>query len=654
MQLFFREPLKGALVLLLPLILICSIAELASAQEGSARVWKSGKHEVRGMLLRHDETHVTLMPENRKKSVKVEIAMLSDEDQLFLKGLPFIEADQVQHETVMPHMARYTESPMAVAEILNQVGKNHEKSPYAKMMVGLALATEIANYRDAKKNFEAALKIIRKHQKVLGEGYHARTVVSLQNNIAVCALKMSKGDEAAEQLSDGSSGEIPFALYHNATLLMEATKGVSQIKLTNKWRGKLVDVLAKKKPASPGVEVPSRYLFSLEWDDPLNESQLSQLVALSGKPLPHAEDKANLVGGSVFTNETELIKRGYSEHASSSGCLISPTLMLTNRHIAKSKTNDFSYTLTRFLKDGSPELVGGKVVKWSVVNGEDLALIELDKPIEDAAAFPLRRGRLNDGEDLTVLGFPDVSGEGEHISATSGRFVGMDESLPWMYSTNMMQEGIGGGPTLDMKGNLVGLAFAKSDFRNGRVVWFNNHRIERRYNDHTVTVSGKAILEFLKVALPDYEFDRESNKFYESRQALAEAVRGSVMLVKAWQPPKENVKKVRPDFVPGQSAEGFRHNWKKGEAELGSLRKKRLFPDLWCMTCYGKGRLFCLNCGGEGKIYRKESVKAGKNSLGVQMYKFEVKSSRCKACSSRPNRDCPDCEDGKLPFSIPD
>ena len=59
--------------------------------------------------------------------------------------------------------------------------------------------------------------------------------------------------------------------------------------------------------------------------------------------------------------------------------MVSPTLLLTNRHIVQSKDNDLSYTVTRFLEDGSPELVGGKIVKWSVIHEEDLALVELKK-----------------------------------------------------------------------------------------------------------------------------------------------------------------------------------------------------------------------------------------------------------------------------------
>lgn len=126
--------------------------------------------------------------------------------------------------------------------------------------------------------------------------------------------------------------------------------------------------------------------------------------------------------------------------------MVSPTLLLTNRHIVQSKDNDLSYTVTRFLEDGSPELVGGKIVKWSVIHEEDLALVELEKPMENLFSIALREKPFAQREDLTVVGFPKVFTRGEHIHATSGEFLELDEKNPWVYTTNLMENGVGGGP----------------------------------------------------------------------------------------------------------------------------------------------------------------------------------------------------------------
>jgi len=636
-------------ILVLSICLFLLPAQL-HAQEQVTRVWTVGKFKREMILLSHDKEKVKLKNlKGKQEVVDLKIGALSKQDRDFLAGLKIIEDDRLQYETVMPHMARFTESPMAVLAILEQVAKDHKNSPYAKMMAGLAQATENANYRGAKKNFEGAVKIINKHQQVLGEGFHAKTLIALENNIGVCALKMSKGDEASKHFTAGSKGIVPFALYHNATLLMEATSGRSQIKFTNKWRGELVKILAKKKPADPGVEVPSMYLFSLEWDEPLRSNQLSKLVSLGGQPLPDSDSKSNYVGGAVFESERELKKRGFNEHAAASGVMISPKLLLTNRHIVQSKDSDLSYTLTQFSDESRPTLVGGKIVKWSIVHEQDLALVELDQPMEQFVPVTLRQRRLRQNEELAVLGYPKIFTRGEHITATMGRFLEEDAERSWIFTTNLMDDGVGGGPCLDMNGNLVGLAFAKDDFRAGRFLWFQNMNVERRHYDHAVVVSTGAISDFMKIAAPEFQFKNEAANRFESHQQMAEAVKNSVMLVKSWKAAKNNVHEVRPDFVPQGSREAYDFKRKKAGIELASIRRKRLFPDLWCMTCYGRGKLHCLTCGGEGKVFSRVSVYTGnRNAAGQKIYKHEVKGKTCPGCKGRPFKDCPHCVEGQL------
>jgi len=630
--------------LLIFLLHSCLCFDVLCAQEGYLRTWKSGNFKVQAELLSRTDTKVKLR--TAKRDIDVEIDMLSDEDRKYLVGLKIIEDDKKHHNTVMPHMARYTESPMAVAEILNQVAKDHPNSPYAKMMVGLALASERANYQQAKKHFAAAVRIINKHQRVLGEGYHAHTLVSLENNLAICKLKTGNGDEASRHFAAGGKAEIPFALYHNATLLMEATNSnMSQIKFRPKSREQMVKILAKKSPATPGVEVPRMYLFSLEWDEPLSKSSLSRLLRLNGKPLANSGDKSSYVSGAVYNSEEDLKKRGYREYAAASGVLISPKFLLTNRHVVQSRDNDLSYTFTRFREDGAPELVGGKIVKWSVVREQNLALIELDKPIEDVEPITLRQRNLRDGEPLTVFGFPHVFDNGEHIEATSGNFQGKDTEFPWLYTSNMMEDGVGGGPCVDMNGNLCGLAFAKKDFSYGNLHWLRNPRMRRRSSDETVVISNEAVSEFMKVAAPSFTFGAEGGNEFANRHMLSQHVRGAVMLVKSWKARKDGAGNVR-DMVD-VAVVGHRGNPREA---LANIRKKRLFPDVWCMSCYGTGRWACPQCVGRGKIEVRDRIETGtRDAHGHKMYRDGTKVVDCPNCTS-PTRDCTHCIGGKLPF----
>ena len=620
----------------------------AQEGEGFVRQWKSGKFTIMAELVSQSED-MAVIKDAKGKTFDVEKVKLSEEDRQYLAGVKIIAADKAQHDLVMPHMERYTESPMGVAEILDQVAKDHPGSVYAPMMVGLALASEKANYQAAKKYFSTAVRNVKKHQKVLGEGFHSRTLVSLENNLAICKLKLGKGDDASMHFAAGGAGEIPFALYHNATLFMEATNSRgTQIKFKRKSREAMVRVLAKKKPVSPGVEVPTMYLFSLEWDEPLNEAELSRLVSLKGSPLPKAEDKATLVSGSVFNSEEELKKRGYREYAAATGVLISPKYLLTNRHVVQSAENNLSYTFTRFLRDGSPELIGGKIVEWSVVREQNLALVELDREIEGVEPIGLRQRNLRQGEDLTVIGFPYSFGTGEHIEATSGKFLGADEETPFVFTSNMMQQGVGGGPVLDMYGNLVGLAFSKKDFYHYRHLgWLRDVRLRRAaYSSSSVAISNDAITEFMSAVMPEFEFGVEKGEEFDNRHILSKNVRGSVMLVKSWKARDDKAK--APQDMTDIAVEG-RHRGDAGAA-LASIRKKRLFPDVWCMSCYGTGRWRCPNCGGVGKVQVRAKIETGTRDVhGNKMYRWGTKAVDCSNCTD-PDTDCRHCHGGKLPF----
>ena len=438
-----------------------------------------------------------------------------------------------------------------------------------------------------------------------------------------------------------SESEIPFSIYHNATLLMEVTRGRSSyISFNGDNRKKLVGILARKAPTSPGGKVPTRFLYSLKWDEPMSVSELDRFVQGGGAALATADSKGNRLGGAVFKSVKQLTDRGYSEYCSGSGVLITPDLMLTNRHVVQSADNSLSYTITQYQKDGEPRLVGGSIIKWSAINEEDLALIKLDQPME-AAPLPLNLETLQDDQPVTVLGFPEIDSRGEHLAAASGKFIRYDKEQPWFFSTNQLAAGNSGGPTVDMNGNVVGIAFAKRDYRKYKLI--GDHWLRIRYMKDGVSVSNRAVKDFLKVAAPDLVFPQVNQQPYSSTQELVESVRGSVMLIKSWIPPTS--------LVENSTAARFRSDVTQLKlVKLATLREKRLYPDLICMRCSGEGHLDCPNrrCH-NGGVSRRTTRQTGTDPIhGTAILQSHTVYDECQVCRGKGGAVCPDCDKGRL------
>ena len=631
----------SALVCVISTVLL-ALPSFCSAQD-YRRTWNSasGKFSVEASLVSSTDD-VVYLKTNTDNPIEVQLEELSEIDQKFVKGVEIIERDRAQYDLVMPHEGRYVESPMAVVEIVEEISKQMPDSPYASMMTGLAYASEMGDYEKADRYFKRAKQTIRDDQRILGDGFHAQTERSINNNLAISALKARKGNTAVKHLASGTSDSlIPFSIYHNATLLMQATSGRgSYINLNGDNRKKLVGILARKVPDSPGGKVPGRFLYSLKWNEPMSLAELDRFLQGGGIALGSAAAKGNHLGGAVFSSEKQLTDRGYLEYCSGSGFLITPELMLTNRHVVQSSDNSLSYTITQYQEDGQPRLVGGSIVKWSAIQEEDLALIKLDKPM-DADPLPLNPEDLVDKQPLTILGFPEIDERGEHLAAANGQFVRYNTKWPWFYSTNQLAAGNSGGPTVDMNGNVVGIAFAKRDFRKYNLV--GSHWLEIRHRREGISVSNKAIKEFLKIAAPDLVFPAIREQPYSSGQELVESVRGSVMLIKSWIPPTSAIKQG--------TASRYRSEVTQLKLErLATLREKRLYPDLQCMRCSGKGYLDCPNrrCR-DGSVSRQEVQKAGVDPLfGTPRYQPRIVYDKCQVCRGKGGAVCPDCDRGRL------
>jgi len=292
--------------------------------------------------------------------------------------------------------------------------------------------------------------------------------------------------------------------------------------------------------------------------------------------------------------EKQLRDKGYTEHLQGTGFLVSPQLLVTNRHVVESKTNNLSYTIVQVTDDGKRTLVGGSIVKRSPVLEEDLALIKLDKP---------------------------------------------DDERPWYYVSAQLEHGNSGGPCVDKFGNVVGVAFAVTHLEKSSIG-------ASRYHDRGVVVKAQPLVEFLKAYDSEFDFLKPSVVPLSSRQALTADVRDSVLLVKSWKSPTERVGDGnRSDLEVLRPSQ--RRNIIK---EFATLKENRLYPDDWCPHCNGSAVCKCSNrfCK-RGQIEnRKQVLLRVDPNTGRKSYRWVRTFERCTTCGGDDAVKCRVCRDGKI------
>lgn len=625
---------------LLCLLLFVSSSQLFAQLPKTEREWsdKSGKFKTTGVLQRIEKRHIILKTA-KDDEVKVPIAKLADADRKHVQCLAIYQREQQQYKLVAPHLERYRESPTAVLEILLQIHDLHPDAPYASAMIELAYASGKSDYKNGTKYFKLAEKSIKASQEVLGSSFHKMTAAAVRNNIAVCAFKSGSADKGASYLA-GKADEldsIPFCTYHNATLALEVAGDVRHgISLTKAGRKKIVSILATTPPENPGFEVPRLFLYLLEWDLPYTLDQIQQLE--QGETLLATGEKSTALSGSVFQTEKQLRDKGYTEHLQGTGFLVSPQLLVTNRHVIESKTNNLSYTIVQVTDDGKRTLVGGSIVKRSPVLEEDLALIKLDKPIR-GRPLPIYEEGVVEDEEVTVLGFPRAFEKGEHILASGGSVRSIDEERPWFYVSARLENGNSGGPCVDQFGNVVGVAFAVTNLEK-------MSSGARLYHDRGVVVKAQPLIEFLKAFDSEFDFLTPKDKALPSRQTLTANVRDSVLLVKSWKSPTERFANRSRSAIDVLRTKPRRDIIK----EFATLKENRLYPDDWCPHCNGTAVCRCTNrfCK-RGQIQNRKQVLANIDpNTGKKFYRWVRSYERCPTCGGDDAVKCRSCRDGKI------
>jgi hypothetical protein len=131
-----------------------------------------------------------------------------------------------------------------------------------------------------------------------------------------------------------------------------------------------------------------------------------------------------------------------------SGFFITPTLLLTNHHVAGNRDR-----VRIRLSDGSETI--GRVIRTDAAR--DVAIVEIEAPL--ATPLPLRASLPARAETVYAVGSPDDTGLAGTITRGIVSQIRTDErGLDWIQADVTVHAGSSGGPLLDAAGNVVGIA----------------------------------------------------------------------------------------------------------------------------------------------------------------------------------------------------
>jgi S1-C subfamily serine protease len=146
-----------------------------------------------------------------------------------------------------------------------------------------------------------------------------------------------------------------------------------------------------------------------------------------------------------------------------SGFFITPTLLLTNHHVAGNRDR-----VRIRLSDGTEAI--GEVIRSDAAR--DIAIVEFSEPLADP--LPLRTSLPARAESVYAIGSPDDTGLAGTVTRGIVSQIRTDErGLEWIQADVTVHGGNSGGPLLDEAGNVVGLAsWARVD-ENGETKGLN-------------------------------------------------------------------------------------------------------------------------------------------------------------------------------------
>jgi S1-C subfamily serine protease len=568
----------------------------------------TGKFSIQAKLDKLSAESITLSASDGR-SIVISRAKLSEADRAFLIGLDVLAESDQQLELMLPHVDRLYTSPAAVLEIFSLLHKQYRRGSVAGLYLSCALAAVggKVGLAEAKQIADETISRLRLVQKEFPDSQR-QTLMSALNNRAVIAIRERKADEAVRYLMDAAAQfeDVPFVVYHNSTLLLEVSSiPKSILDLDRNTRSKLVHLLARKKPESPGAAIPQRYLYSLA-HDPFN------YVTVADRPV------ADLPVPNKRETELAPIAPGYQLRGFGSGFLIAPGIVLTNAHVVKYGKKGFRYRVVN--ESGFKNGILASVAKVSTIEEVDLAILELEV---DVAQPPLtiRSSSAQLGESFSVLGYPNPELFEPTLTVSHGTVNKLIKDGKNVMHDAATNGGNSGGPCLDDRGNVLAVHYFSID--DGSSL--------RKY-----AVSNTAVLEFLQ-GVNGYSQSIELLEKLELPE-IVQKVKGSVFQIECW---------ASPDAVRQEYSLAVTEN----NDVTKTLRAYSLLPELTCLPCSGTGFQKCGNCR-QGVVQVPRMTQVGFNQTTKQpVYQELFYSEKCPICKGKGGVPCRECVNGRLPLT---
>ena len=571
----------------------------------------TGKFSVQAKLDRLSPESITLSASDGR-SIVISRAKLSEADKAFLIGLDVLAESDQQHELLLPHIDRLYTSPGAVLEIFSLLHKQYRRGSVAGLYLSCARAVVggKAGLAEAKQIADETIRRLRLVQKEFPDS-QKQTLMSALNNRAVIAIRELKADEAVRYLMDAAAQfeDVPFVVYHNSTLLLEVSSEPKTIlDLDRRSRSELVQLLARKKPESPGAAIPQRYLYSLA-HDPFNFATAAD-QPVADLPVPKKRD-----------TELASIAPGYQLSSFGSGFLIAPRMVLTNRHVVQDGEKGFRYRVVN--ESGLKNGVLASVGKVSIIDEVDLAILELEVAVEQTP-LTIRSSSAQLGEPFSVLGYPKPELLERSLTVSQGTVNKLVSDGNNVLHDAVVNKGNSGGPCLDDRGNVLAVIYSGYKMQ---VVGANQRNL---------AVSNTAVLEFLEGVNGYSQSSELSDKL--PLPEIVQNVKESVFLIECW---------ASPDAVRKETSLPVARN---NDISI-TLRAFSLLPDLTCLQCKGTGFQDCGNCR-QGVVQVPKKTQVGFNQLIKQpIYQDLFYPEKCPVCNGKGGRPCGACVNGQLPLT---
>ncbi|MDA9777442.1 trypsin-like peptidase domain-containing protein [Rubripirellula sp.] len=562
------------------IVVMISVASETVGQEQAAgvkRYWidSSGGFRVEASMKAFDNDSVTLLKTDGSE-IRVPRSKLSKEDQEYLKAISTLQQSAQQGEKLFPHLPQVVGKPVATLAIIEALRIEFPDGIGANLY-GAAIYAIVdfsdESVRKAKgclSDAVNALRLVEKHFP----GRHTRTYASALNNQAVLSIRQGNLNGAISNLIAAAElvpESIPFAVYHNASLIMNSGADLEGRKLS------LAKIIASGKPE--GDEVAENYLMYTLIHDPLNLSAVTQETQSDASTL------------TLQTGETKI--------GTGSGFLISPDLVLTNRHVAEGAT--------RFeVKNDSGFRSEAEALKVSSSDDIDLALLKLKKK-SVSPPLSIRKAEAKLGEELVVLGYPMPNFFEESLTVSRGVVSkSVTEGLQLLHDAST-DPGNSGGPCVDQFGNVIGVHYAGSAVAK---------------NSRNYAVSTTGIEQFLN-GVTGYAAVAERTESKGFSDTLQE-IKDSVFIIDIY---GTDVPKV----VAQQST------------STNLYEKYALIADRACLACGGRGLVSCGGCI-RGVVHERATVRVAVNDItGEPIFAQKTFKKPCGRCN-RGFVPCPVCK----------